>query len=179
MRRVSTRRGYTLIELLAVIAMIGILAALAIVGYRRWLQWARLAETKDIVAAIATGQDAYYDATRGYLDCSASMTDYYPMAPTSRKHLFHDSSKASSRCWKLLHADTESGTYMSFVTKAGNPGDALPALPTEQQIGVAPPANRPWYVVMAVGDQDEDGVMSYFVTSSLQPGEVHIENETE
>jgi type IV pilus assembly protein PilA len=179
MRRSHAQRGYTLVEVLVVVAMIGVLATLAIVSYTRWLRWANIAETKQLLGAIATGQQRYYAQTQGYLSCSASLTDYYPMAPTGGKHLFHDPSKAQSVCWRLLAAEADAPTYMSFVTVAGAPGTGLPTLPTEIQLDAAAPTDRPWFVAMAVGDQDQDGVMSYFVTTSLNPGEVFIENEAE
>jgi prepilin-type N-terminal cleavage/methylation domain-containing protein len=176
-------RGYTLIEVLVVVAMVGILAAIAIFSVRRWLAWAKTAETKDLLGAIATGQAWYFDQTNGYLDCSGSIAEanYYPLAtkPDDTKHLFHNPSHPHYRCWKLLGVDGDAASYMAFVTLAGNPGQALPALPTEEQLTVPPPADRPWFIVMAIGDQDNDGVMAYFLTSSLQPGDVHIENEAE
>ena len=46
-RRTRKRRGYSLVELLAVIAMVGILAALAAVSYRKWLTYSRVAGAKD------------------------------------------------------------------------------------------------------------------------------------
>jgi type IV pilus assembly protein PilA len=177
--RPAARRGYTLVEVLVVVAMIGVLATLAVASYMRWLRWANIAETKQILGAIATGQQRYYAQTQGYLSCSSSMTDYYPMAPNGGKHLFHDSSLAQSVCWKVLAAEVTDPTYMGFVTMAGDPGTAWPQLPTDMQITVPAPTDRPWFVALAAGDQDEDGVMSYFVTSSAQPSDVHVENEDE
>jgi Tfp pilus assembly protein PilE len=166
-------------EIMAVVAIVGILAALAFTGYRRWIRYARTGETKDLINTLSHGQDRYFKEFDGYLSCSGGYNDYYPMPPNSKKHHFHNPAHADHPCFKLLAPGSNETTYMSFAVLAAAAGQSIPPPPATQVPFPSAPQDRPWYVIFAAGDQDENGVYQYLYTTSLQPGEIHVENDYE
>ena len=58
--RGNNQKGFTLIELMIVIAIIGILAAIAIPNYLSYTCKAKQSEAKSSLGAIATCQEAYF-----------------------------------------------------------------------------------------------------------------------
>jgi type IV pilus assembly protein PilA len=162
-----------------VTALIGILAALAIVGYRRYLNASKTGEAKEIIGQIHVAEASYKAETLGYLSCSSSLTDWYPAAPDSKKRAWINPAHAAVSCWRMLNVTQDSPTYFGFAVMAGAPGGTPPAASTKSKPNWPNPTTEPWYVVQAAGDQDANGVLSYFVSSSFAPSEIYVENESE
>ena len=56
----SSKGGFTLIELMIVVAIVGVLAAIAIPAYRDYVKRARMSEVLAAFDAIATGAGEYH-----------------------------------------------------------------------------------------------------------------------
>ncbi len=65
-RNVMRRRGFTLVELMIVVAIIGVLASLAIYGVARYLKHAKTAEATRSLGAIETGARQQYQRETPY-----------------------------------------------------------------------------------------------------------------
>jgi type IV pilus assembly protein PilA len=73
MKKFHTRKGgFTLIELMIVVAIIGILAAIAIPNFLRFQLKAKTSEGKTNLAAIRTSEESYYAEFGIYVSANAS-----------------------------------------------------------------------------------------------------------
>jgi type IV pilus assembly protein PilA len=65
------KKGFTLIELMIVVAIIGILAAIAIPNFLKFQAKSKMSEAKTNLGAIYTGQLAYFGEQNKYSDFNA------------------------------------------------------------------------------------------------------------
>ena len=72
LRRLEGREGFTLIELMIVVAVIGILAAIAIPAFQRFQLRTRASESKINLAAIDTAQQSYLAEFGRYLPIAST-----------------------------------------------------------------------------------------------------------
>jgi type IV pilus assembly protein PilA len=182
----SWQRGFTLAELMIVVAMIGVMAALAIVGYRKYLNAAQASEAKAMIQGIRAGQESYKSEMLVYLNVSTSLTDYYPNNPTvtqdDKKWLWTQSGDARYtdplRGWRLLNVAADAPVRFGYAVVAGVGPTAPPA-----PVGYASPPvwpvispGVPWYVVQAANQRSPGAKVVLFISSSLS-GEIYGEND--
>jgi prepilin-type N-terminal cleavage/methylation domain-containing protein len=74
-----TKRGFTLIELMIVVAMIAILAATAVPVYHKYIQDAAQSEASTTLATIAAKEVAYRNAWHVFIDTGTMPNELNPV----------------------------------------------------------------------------------------------------
>ena len=75
----QNRKGFTLIELMIVVAIIGILAAVAIPGFMTYIKNSKTSEAKTNLDAIKKGAVSYFEVEHYAEDGMSATTKTYPV----------------------------------------------------------------------------------------------------
>ncbi len=141
----KNQKGFTLIELMIVVAIIGILAAIAIPNFISYQKKAKTSEAKTNLHAIATSQEAYKAENDVYLTCGA-----YPANATSAKVVW-DPLDAAAADFKTIGFRPSGDVYYTYevATDAATSTD---------------------FTADATADLDGDGVLGRFGIANVNSG---------
>ena len=76
----TNRKGFTLIELMIVVAIIGILAAVAIPGFMQYIKNSKTSEAKTNLNAISKGAVSYFESEHYSTDGMTATSMQYPFS---------------------------------------------------------------------------------------------------
>ncbi len=126
--KLRSKKGFTLIELMIVVAIIGILAAIAIPNFLKFQAKSKMSEAKTNLGAIYTGQLAYFGEQNSYgnftsINWSPSGTPRYHFAlgtwadndVVNRGQLIANAPEPSTWTANINNALDSSGTAVSPV----------------------------------------------------------------
>lgn len=188
-------RGFTLVEVLVVVAMIGVLATLAVVSFQRLVSSAGTSEAVAMIQSIRAAEEAHKAETLVYLGCSGcgaggcapgagDLTKYYPQTaqkPDDKKWHWINPNHPDYACWNMLHVGADGAVQFGYSVVAGSAGGTPPVTSLASQPNW-PATSDGWYVVQAAGDRDGNGKYAIVVGASFVFGSgsgLAIENDNE
>jgi len=122
MKKLHTRKGgFTLIELMIVVAIIGILAAIAIPNFLRFQLKAKSAEGKTNLAAIRTAEESYFAEYGNYLSADPSPPALDNNQKTNFSHAVADNG------FDALGWEPEGQVYFSYNAAVNTASDQFTA----------------------------------------------------
>lgn len=155
--------GFTLIELMVVVALIGVLAAVALPSFTTQSRKAKGdAEVGAFFAELRIREEQYAVENGAYLSTGAGEAATFPATPTAAGQALG----TLPATWQALKVRTpESTARCGYVVIAGTSTDPAGALATTS-FGYTPPAKN-WFYVLAHCDLDGDSAVdSYYFLSN-------------
>ena len=190
--RLRKAQGFTLVELMIVVVIIAVLAAIAVPGYQRYIRAARTSEAFSNTGAMSAYQETYFSENDQYVcggenpavlpqggtrqswnSAQAGWTDLGRVMPNNRQLYFQYEMTAGSVDGTgtfVVNTGCESGSTGATITHHADVGTCTAIGDNANFTGISPAAlgisntaNTFWYVITAMGDQDNDTLCSLFI----------------
>lgn len=167
--RAKYTAGYTLVELMVVVAIVGLLAVIALPAYTSYVNKSKTTEAIGFLAEIKTRQEAYRADYGEYCNASGASGQLNPAGAPGQDFRAWDPGLFA---WEDLGAAPAGGQVLfGYETVAGPPANLPEAFNFSSPRGYV--GNDFWFISSAVGDLDGDGVQITFESYS-QSGSLYV-----
>jgi type IV pilus assembly protein PilA len=159
LRNLKKREGFTLIELMIVVAIIGILAAIAIPNFIKFQLRSKAGEGKVNLAAIRTAEESYFAEAGTYMDWPSApaayggqlKTPFDPVGCPAPGTVWTPG--AQGYCW--IGWQPEGDVYYAYELFGGQAGGGVAVDPT-----ATPPVTANEFFAAGAADIDGDGAVN-------------------
>jgi type IV pilus assembly protein PilA len=191
MRDYRRSRGFTLIEMMIVVAIVGILALLGFVGYRHWVRSAFVAEGQDMVSRIRSAEEAFASENgSGYLDVSGALGAGYSYPNQHPSNLKTAWGAPCSWCknpavgWNGINVTASAPVIFGYsvIADAAQPPStritsAISVNGSPLNLGSMGANGAPWYFVEADANVSGDGVSFTHVYGMSGTNTIYVDRE--
>jgi prepilin-type N-terminal cleavage/methylation domain-containing protein len=176
MRMRSRAPGFTLIELMMVVAILGILAVIAVPKYQSYVYRSKTTEAVGFLSDIKAHQESYRADFGQYCNVSNTLASNQGYWPDNTPTPVPKAWGTGSTEWTQLGASPGTGSVLfRYRTAAGPPGTTPSNLGAAGALGYT--GNDFWFVSGAIGDLDGDGTFVTFESYSHGQG-LYIDQAT-
>lgn len=183
MTRSHTRSttGFTLVELMIVVAIIGVLAVLAVVSYQAIVRRSHTSEATQMVSTIKIAQEAYHAEVGTYLSISGNVdTDYCPAHAAGQPTLVAWDPACGTGTdgpWRRLPVDSSGPVLFGYATVAGLAGKTMPMPSGMESTPAVGTMTGDWYVATAKADLNGDSTSSTIVVGNSLSRNLYVDRD--
>jgi prepilin-type N-terminal cleavage/methylation domain-containing protein len=172
--------GFTLVELLIVVAIISVLAVVAGTAYRRYMDSARTTEAFAMLGEIRMKEEAYRAERSAYYATSAdeSLSSGFPIVDGAVKEPCYKDVTTPPAAWTLLGINPgKTRLQCGYNVLAGAPSAGTLGTMGQGILGGATAPATPWWYAVATCDNDGSTTTNATFTTGFNTTVVSAQNE--
>ncbi len=185
------RKGFTLVEMMIVVAILSVLAVVAGTAYRRYLDSARTTEAYAMLGEIRSREEAYRAEFSAYVSTTVNNTNetlLFPAVdsgtcyPTGTKEPCQKAANPATGAtlpdgWAALGINPGRTTLAcGYLAIARNAGTTVPGTQGQGLLGTTS-INTPWWYAIAVCDNDGNSAINATFVTAYNTTVVTSQNE--